>query len=54
MVEPEIAEPIHPASANAAAPTDPASGIFSRAQWILLAVAIAISGFFIVLLSYSR
>lgn len=54
MVDPEIAEPIHPASANAAAPTDPASGIFSRAQWILLAVAIAISGFFIVLLSYSR
>lgn len=38
---------------NAATPVAPARRIFSPAQWILLAVAIAISGFFIILLSFS-
>jgi hypothetical protein len=53
LTDPEMAEPMPPVSINAMPTADPARRIFSPAQWILLAVAIAISGFFIILLSFS-
>jgi hypothetical protein len=53
LTDPEMVEPMPPVSINAMPPADPARRIFSPAQWILLAVAIAISGFFIILLSFS-
>ena len=53
QIEPEMAEPFQPVNAKDTTPADPARPIFSPAQWILLAVAVAISGFFIILLSFS-
>jgi len=53
QIKPEMAEPLQSVNAKDTTPADPARRIFSPAQWILLAVAVAISGFFIILLSFS-
>lgn len=51
--EPEKTDTLQPFNAKDAMPAEPARRIFSPAQWILLAVAAAISAFFIILLSFS-
>ena len=53
MAEVELAEPAPSVTVNAESASEPARRIFSPAQWILLAAAVAISGFFIILLSFS-
>jgi hypothetical protein len=53
MAELEVNDLPQLTETNAATPVAPARRIFSPTQWILLAVAIAISGFFIILLSFS-
>jgi hypothetical protein len=53
MAEVELAEPAPSVTVNAESVSEPARRIFSPAQWILLAAAVAISGFFIILLSFS-